>query len=524
MEKPSKTTPRQGYLLLFFSLVILMLFIPLWVRSVEREIIVRQDLERWDQYTASEQLMRTHFPMYLNREAQKGLGAFNFDVFPDDFTNLIAGQYPDSEDFQFYYNFSGASVIPVPTRTFNTPGVTPSPFDNIVDKTRSSADCHTYSNPYDENSPTHGAYPTCNFYFDEETNRIQYRKTEGEPTDDIKFYYTVPALGTGDANNEPCQPFKLDLTTTTDPLDHPCNWNRIEANQTVAIPLFIRDPQDPTELIYPDVTTENYLLALRLRFPCTNNKRECDPSERPISETDPAGIDTSLEWENQIEFELDSSKKIFTYSIIDQKTGTVYQPLSNVRADSARDNINNNFEITLNRLRIEIAESQLNSSNLPGSKVFLFDRIKNISNIDLTGLSNDLPIRRSGTGDNRSKTLLFKSLSEPFIDQTYSFFDIIPGPDTLAEENPELYFVLRMEGYPIISEAIQAKYMDSPAALRLKTFEYQLISNKPLGNNRFSIDGAIKHPGFGWQTNSFSYNKKPPKGTVPSDPGTVFSN
>jgi hypothetical protein len=458
--------------------------------------------------------------MYLNREAQKGLGAFNFDVFPEDFTSLIEGQYPDSSDFQFYYNFSGASVIPIPTRTFTTPEVARSPFDNIVNA-RTKADCHIYSDPNNPDSPTHGAYPTCSFYFDDELERIQYRKTGTAPSDtDIDFYYTVPALGTGDANNEKCQPFKLDLTTKTDPLDHPCNWNRIEANQTVAIPLFIRDPEDPDNLIYPNVTTGDYLLALRLRFPCTNNKRECEPRERPISETTPPDIETSTDWITNLTE--DDSKKMFTYSIVDKKTGTVYQPQSNVNSQSYRDNLNNNFEITLNRLRMEIAEDQLNSNLRTPSKVFLFDSFKNISNIDLTGINTDLPPERSGVTDNRSKTILFKSLSTPSIDRSYSFFDIINT--TEVENKPELYFVLRMEGYPIISEAIRAKYMDSEAALRLKTFEYQLISNEPLGNNRFSIDGAIKHPGFGWQTNSFSYNKKPPKGTVPSDPGTVFSN
>jgi hypothetical protein len=171
---------------------------------------------------------------------------------------------------------------------------------------------------------------------------------------------------------------------------------------------------------------------------------------------------------------------------------------------------------------MEVAEDQLNSIN--PSKVFLFDNNKRISNIDLTGTIEDTEDTNTAPRSNNSKIVRFKSLSTPFSTYTPSFFDLIPDRDTLPTETPELYFVLRMEGYPIISEAIQAKYMDSAAALRLKTFEYQLISNKPLGNNRFSIDGAIKHPGFGWQTNSFSYNKKPAKGTVPSDPGTVFSN
>jgi hypothetical protein len=102
------------------------------------------------------------------------------------------------------------------------------------------------------------------------------------------FYYSIPALGTGNASRLECKYFSLNQELLgplkfiqalnpneqpkyLDPLNHPCNLNSIQAKEQIAIPLFnVNNPID-----YDDLK-----LGIRIFSKCSSGRPVCDIDRR----------------------------------------------------------------------------------------------------------------------------------------------------------------------------------------------------------------------------------------------------
>lgn len=132
---------------------------------------------------------------------------------------------------------------------------------------------------------------------------------------EANYYYTVPALGTGDAGID-CSPHKVNFDARwnnsdeyIDPLDHPCNWNVMEKGETIKFGLssytlsdirektagnvggkveslaltgsnLEEDVQKVFEHSYYEGLDKNDVLVLRIRLRCTDGTSYCHPVER----------------------------------------------------------------------------------------------------------------------------------------------------------------------------------------------------------------------------------------------------
>jgi len=99
---------------------------------------------------------------------------------------------------------------------------------------------------------------------------------------DSIFLYTLPALGTGDATDLECVPFDLNSNILRfdrgenfiDPLEHPCNYNKLEFGDVIAIPLFYKDNG---EVVNYDFESP---LQISFRTPCSEFQEYCDANDR----------------------------------------------------------------------------------------------------------------------------------------------------------------------------------------------------------------------------------------------------
>lgn len=146
------------------------------------------------------------------------------------------------------------------------------------------------------------------------TQRVVTNRKGAEPAN---FYYTVPALGTGDAGSE-CEVHHVEFMDTwngggeyIDPLDHPCNWNVMDKGETVKFGLSgysIDEVRETTRgAVGAKATTlatsgtnleqdvlaalsqsyykeggvkENDVLVLRIRLRCSDGSNDCHPTDR----------------------------------------------------------------------------------------------------------------------------------------------------------------------------------------------------------------------------------------------------
>ncbi len=146
------------------------------------------------------------------------------------------------------------------------------------------------------------------------TSQMVVTNNPKERQEEARFYYTVPALGTGDAGTE-CVPHQVEFGAKwngsdefIDPLDHPCNWNVMEKGETVKFGLssfnkeqilektagnvgwvgslaltgsnLEQDVQRAFEQSYYDGFDQNDTLILRIRLRCADGSSNCHPVER----------------------------------------------------------------------------------------------------------------------------------------------------------------------------------------------------------------------------------------------------
>ncbi len=129
-------------------------------------------------------------------------------------------------------------------------------------------------------------------------------KIQGQVPLDKKYSdgYGIPTPGTGTAGTN-CDPLNPVVSgnfyyppnnpgpnTSFPAQDHPCNWNRIKAGETVNIPLYVTT-QDPASNCPVDPDNSAYKicnpadlglnsLILKLRTPCGNGEEMCQPIGR----------------------------------------------------------------------------------------------------------------------------------------------------------------------------------------------------------------------------------------------------
>jgi hypothetical protein len=520
---------RQGYFLIFFSLVMVILMMPIIVRMTERNIIVMQDIQRWQQFYEQRNILDNALPRIMRLAAEEhGLGYYKFqepmplrEAFSDSTIYLQKEEY---DDYKIQYDLIGASVIPVPTASYRVLGEAPAYQRNIM--SNNSADCDFALSTFN-----HNAYPNCNFQFNEGNNKITYGESEEDPDDAINFFYTLPVLGTGNAHNQRCTPFRLRLLDTyakngqpkfVDPLDHPCNWNRLEVakNEFVTVPLFYRDP-DSGDITYPD----RNLFTVRFRFPCGNMQRMCDPEDR--HELKVANHENDEPISNHLELDNDFSPRMVDYALVivdpDNDNQQYFRPVDNYyqgkRQWDSDTGLFSNFELSQMRFRNEISFDQ--GPNQISGLPFMYRSITKTSYFNLFSNNVFTSLRMQSNTE-------FQLFPERFIDflnlgtaQNLNLF-YLPSSSTqfrgiynLNElQNKELYFIFRVDSTPL----------SSTNNIRLNYLEYQVVSDQPFGNNQMKIVGSVRHPQAGWQRSRRDYIRPTNRFQVPSDTGVVFTN
>ena len=245
----------------------------------------------------------------------------------------------ENRDLVINYDYYGASLVPVPTvYNFSVNGGATNNLEIASDGTRfthpvdlgfyendSQADCigRTQLNIFSPNnraisSPNYdcgtvgiGSVRVGNDYRSGFQRYVVAGKGETP-----NFYYTVPSLGTGSAG-EDCAVHSVafgDKWAGTDefidPLDHPCNWNRVEKGSLVKFGLdsysrgdvvkatqgrvsfneksslattgtnLEADVATILEQAYYEKLGKDETLVLRLRLRCADGSTDCHPQER----------------------------------------------------------------------------------------------------------------------------------------------------------------------------------------------------------------------------------------------------
>lgn len=451
-----RSAARGGYFLIFFALVLTIVTLPIMAQVLERTVGTRSDIARFRDADAARKEGNGLLETVLQKNSKHGLGYYEIGTV-------------DSRDggLTVEYFYSAASVIPVPTS--HDLGI--------------SAECDSESNiqllAYDcEGVAVNGDAV------------VKREEGSGRPN----FYYTVPALGTGNAA-EDCKMNELNIDKETpsgkkvDPLDDPCNWNTLALGETVEIPLYVRNPENPDEIIIH--RPEN--LKLRVRFRCENGVEICDAEDRLV--IDEEGIDVN-------DLASDASKRVMNWVI---SSGNVFTPDVRWPAGDDPRPLDNN-EITVNRLRFSGfgAGTLFNFSYDVGDSYSLV----NLLNVFLKDIS--VAFRDSNPYENTLGDM-YSALGAnlAFLPSAPNYSVSING---LVEDG---FF-----GPSIIMQFIDDVYV-SQSGKPLSVMEYQIVTDVPLANNKFIIDGDSVVES---SQSKYVLTEKRKRGPKADAPGLVFGN
>lgn len=309
-NKMVKVKTKNGYLMIFFSLVLTMAMIPIMVRTLENSIYVRSEIRAWDTWSDSMSTLKNQNYLLLKQGQKMGMGYFNHGVIKKDLTKELPADTPEGTKYEYFGDYSSASTVPVPTM-YGT--------NLFVDKdtntwhqdvnTRvvgapdgNTAECH--AGIFDI-FPLISFWKDCNAFavFKDTKDNIHfvagasYKPAENEQkVKEAKpnYLYTAPMIGTGmgDTTIRGCEwtrPYtatgrgfaqynryivddsgkllsSFDDSEGTmryiDPLDDPCNWGKLQPGDTVAIPLFVKYNKNKDGEISDD---EVYILGRNIR-------------------------------------------------------------------------------------------------------------------------------------------------------------------------------------------------------------------------------------------------------------------
>ena len=117
--------------------------------------------------------------------------------------------------------------------------------------------------------------------FSEELVEIETNRQPDDVLEDANFVYTLPALGTGNATDLECVPFDLNSNILgsqhqfVDPLDHPCNYNKLVFGDMIVIPLFYENQGG--DVVNYDLDSS---MQISFRLPCPDLREYCNDIQR----------------------------------------------------------------------------------------------------------------------------------------------------------------------------------------------------------------------------------------------------
>ena len=491
LQKHSRK-PREGYFVLFFAIVVTMLMLPVLSSVLTTTVETRSQVANYYRAeTARNQGESVLFNKLETLSREHGLGYFEQgDVFLDD--EEAGTTLPDEERPRVTYKFSAASVTTTPSK---------------------------YS-PDDLNVPTEA--DNCTTWMNEDGDRLSFEGCEDEPSleslpgeTDPYYYYTVPALGTGDVGGADCELGKINLDyypevegvtsdfegQLIDPLDHPCSWNQLSLGQNVGIPLYVNTSESPDryEVFIPES------LTLRVRFKCNDfEDTYCLPEQRLFITHDE--ISELLKTEPNPR--QDITPRVLDWAIqgaqiiLPDQRGD-FSELSGRRIDS--------IEITIQRLYQFTFD--------PTKQMFkLFSSIPNLGYSTINFMNNEASALLISDAFDRDAT------ANPLS----SFFEsvetgLLTSPEPLSPSAGTAYGVT--EDAPVLNLGFLNAYFEGclPGTDNCKTIteiEYQLISDVPLGNHKFVITGISKN-----LNSTYALMKAEKSGPeVTTIPGTVFGS
>jgi hypothetical protein len=535
-----KKGKRKGYFLIAFSLILVMLQVPIWVNMLSLDYKIKSEIKRWNESDYVTGLGNSIMQAELNKLSNNGPGFFAFNE-PVTHTDT-----PSGEPLTVTYNFLGASVIPVPTG-YNESDLSKS----IIPGGPAVLDA-VYANC--ANTVITGL---CS------TGPLMFGSTVVASSP--KHIYTSPAMGTGNAGSE-CQPGQIrkdlyypvegtagETLMPVDPLDDPCQWDKIALGQTVAIPLFILDPEDQNKVHVFDPDT----LVLRVRKPCITPGQEiCKGEDRWVSVLDNRGPQHDI-LSNVV---TDYSDRILDIALVANKF-----MLPDIAYDRGVDGVVNprsilsNREVTEKRLmhwggatfRLDPGFGQANLPTLVNDRTSIVN-LAGIGFSDLLATDNSkyiwlsdikLTSDKEGPDDFGGIFEIFdpNSVSFPFYKNAESIFDSTNACTKLftsgcldetsrfgakivgdkSPESPEDPFVPPYLVIKMINNMFEVTDGMGKTQL-LQNMEFQLVSNKPLGNTRNAIYGYAEYMGQEYRMKNHLGKQKNLE--IVKETGVVFSN
>jgi len=467
--------PRKGYFLILFALILTMLILPIIARTLEHTITVRENIAAYNKASSARYYGESVLLSKLTqRRHEYGLGYFESgEILKDEETGESVS-----------YRYSAASTIPVPTSYDLGPGV----------------DCEN-------------AYELGNY----ECEDIQLRTdNEGGTATPRRFYYTVPALGTGNASQD-CRfnkvNFKKNYPGTeagqgepVDPLDDPCNWNKLALGQNTTFPLYINPPDDPTQLkVYHPRT-----LKLRVRMRCAGGIRDlCVPEDRLV---------ISHEDVNPLEFEarFDLTPRVLDWVIqsADTFTPDVRGDFDDPDTKSGR-NVDN-IEITINKLRLD-------------DPILDFFRFNESNKTSIFNLLDTSDVKIAEIQEAFDKDSIYEPLADKYETNQEGFIEgIINFEPTsngnlayVVEEGPDFILGFINAYFEGCSEVDVGFHCTRGKRNHIIDVEYQMISDVPLGNDKFVSTGRFL---TGEGEKGYSLQQQSRRGPKVHAPGLVFGN
>jgi len=267
---------KSGYFFLSFALLIVAVITPVVLVTSLNDLSVKTSINlyknRLESFNIGENLVDSKFSDFL--AANPGSDLYGISEL------LPRGENEGAEPSLEYKIFSQSSLTPT---TLNLAEANRPYLDSMGFAKRFK----TYS--LDDGSPrlvdieNFSQDERIGFDVDEELRRAVVRERAEDPDvdDDLnlldsRFLYTLPALGTGDATDLECVPFDLNSNilrefSFIDPLEHPCNYNKLEFGDMIAIPLFYKDANG---------NVENYdfesPMQISFRGPCNDLSEHCE--------------------------------------------------------------------------------------------------------------------------------------------------------------------------------------------------------------------------------------------------------
>ncbi len=581
---PKKQVLKNGYLMIFWSLILVIAMVPIMVRTLENSIYVRSEIRAWDTWEDSMGVLANWNYLTMKQEAKNGMGWFRHGVEKNLATELDAS-LPEGNEYIYTYDYSSASTVPVPTLY----GVADSDEDTTTINDNSWNDyVQQVSDPVICNDAMTKLFPLISYWKDCDAyvikeNGIRFiakSSYSGTNAGAPNYLYTVPMSGTGDAgpNAERCSwtlphgtgnfekynSYLLADGTTKyiDLLDDPCNWGKLYPGEVVAIPLFIRDPEDPTKTIVlgkdavagsgVDILTGEIgtqagakLLSLRLRMPCLENDATlCRDEDRMVIDLIKDEDDRETILLNSDEIVFDNSNKLIDWAIVDYPGLSSDENVNILRPREEAELSDNklerplgspllggrfNYEITSQRFMVNTASIDPSGTRgeffiryVPSTGITAFNLLTDIyDNSRRTEIGEYIQLRDAAglARQNGSEILNLNELLKPSSESATT----ISG-EAYRAKYP--FLVLKLIDWPekILSDEKTLEGTTERTRWRIPYIEYQLVSDRPLGNDQLYIQGQIKHPSGKTFMQIKELGMTPSSKYAPTDTGTVFSN